>query len=194
MKYYNTPQMSKQKTLYNKVSKYNKKLDCTQMKLRTELESTLNERGVDLRSDSVLCSSYINGKTNLTLDQVVQRMCEMKYLYECCDMKNIRTQTYNDYVANGYIKDYEGTITQQAEKIALKTYSDGVYPKVFPWEKSDNENQVDNKLKDENEDNEDEDDYIEDMYGIPLNYPFIPIFLLINLLFIYQNTKNYFKV
>ena len=37
-------------------------------------------------------------------------------------------------MSNGKVKDYEGTIFSQAEKIALEKYSSGTYPKIFPWE------------------------------------------------------------
>lgn len=109
--------------------------------LKTELETRLNNRGVKFRSDSALCAKYINGKTDFTLDHIVQRMYEMKYLYEYCDMKSIRAQVYEDYVNSGYVKDYEGTITTQAEKIALQTHSNGTYPDKFPWEN----NKIDDK-------------------------------------------------
>jgi hypothetical protein len=110
------------------------KLKSKKAELKTELETRLNDRGVEFRYDSALCAKYINGKTDLGIDYIVQRMCEMKYLYEYCDMKSIRAQVYVDYVNSGYIKDYEGTITTQAEKIALQTHSNGAYPNIFPWE------------------------------------------------------------
>lgn len=113
----------------------------TKAELKTELETRLNDRGVEFRSDSALCAKYINGNTDLSLDYIVQRMCEMKYLYENCDMKLIRAQVYMDYINSGYIKDYEGTIATQAEKIALQTHSNGTYPDKFPWEN----NKIDDK-------------------------------------------------
>lgn len=58
----------------------------------------------------------------------------MKYLYEYCDMKSIRTQIYLNNVTNGYLKKYKESISVQAEKLALKTHSNGVYPDIFPWE------------------------------------------------------------
>jgi hypothetical protein len=104
-----------------------------------KLELKLKKRGLELRKDSALCSLYINKKTDLNIDYIVQRMCEMNYLYEYCDMKNIKTQVYNYYASNEYIKDYEGTISTQAEKIALEKYSQGIYPKVFPWKLNNDE-------------------------------------------------------
>lgn len=115
--------------------KYN--IKSKKVELKTELETRLNDRGIEFRPDSVLCAKYINGKTDLSLDYIVQRMCEMKYLYEYCNMKSIRAQVYMDYVNSGYVKNYEGTITTQAEKIALQTHSNGIYPDKFPWENDD---------------------------------------------------------
>ncbi len=104
-----------------------------------KLKLNLKKRGLELRKDSALCSSYINGKTDLDINYIVQRIGEMKYLYEYCDMENIKNQVYNDYVFNEYVKNYEGTISTQAEKIALEKHSHGVYPKIFPWEKNKSE-------------------------------------------------------
>lgn len=125
---------------FNKQDKTHIKFYKSKSKLRTELEAELNKKGIKFRPDSALCAKYINGDKDLTLDYVVQRMCEMKYLYEYCNMKLIREQVYMDYVNSGYVKNYEGTITTQAEKIALQTYSNGTYPDIFPWEN----NKVDN--------------------------------------------------
>lgn len=117
----------------NKIKKQIRKKFC-KSKLRTKLETVLNKRGVEFRPDSALCANFINGKTNLSLDYIVQRMCEMKYLYEYCNMKSIREQVYMNYVNSESVKDYKGTISTQAEKIALETHSNGTYPDIFPWE------------------------------------------------------------
>ena len=117
---------------FNKKEKIHKKF--CKSKLRTKLRTELNKRGVEFRSDSALCAKFINVKTDLSLDHIVQRMCEMKYLYEYCNMKSIREQVYMDYVNSGYVKNNEDTITTQAEKIALETHSNGIYPVAFPWE------------------------------------------------------------
>lgn len=113
-----------------------------------ELKSKLEEHQIDLRKDSALCSGYINGTLNLTIDNVVRRMCEMKYLYEYCYMKQIKKTLYKEFVSdkkksnkniidgtinsNKNIKD--GTINSQAERLALLTWSEGKYPEKFPWE------------------------------------------------------------
>ena len=99
-----------------------------------ELKLKLKKRGLKLRKDSALCSLYIESKTDLDIDYIVQRMCEMNYLYEYCDMKNIKTKVYNEYLNNGCTKNYEENISSYAEKIALEKYSGGTYPMIFPWE------------------------------------------------------------
>jgi hypothetical protein len=159
--------------------KYNNKITNSQKKskLKKELEEKLNERGVQFRSQSILCAKYINGTIDLSLDHVVQRMCEMKYLYEYCDMKNIRTQIYNDFVNSGYVKNHKGSISAQAEKIALETYSNGVYPDIFPWEKCDTDDICG--------------DCIDAIY-----FPFVPMFISgivisLALIYILENYKIY---
>ena len=130
---------------------FNRKNKITKLKLK------LRKRGLRFRKDSSLCSSYINGKTDLNVNVIVQKMCELNYLYEYCDLKNIKYDLYNDYVTNGFVKNYEGTVTSQAKKIALEKYSNGEYPHVFPWEKNNeknNENNIKNETVEENDDGE----------------------------------------
>ena len=106
-----------------------------------ELKLKLEEHQIKLRKDSALCSKYINGTIDLTLDQVVRRMCEMKYLYEYCHMKEIKYNVYKMYLHDKkksdknikYVKD--GSLSKKAEQIALETWSNGKYPEKFPWEK-----------------------------------------------------------
>lgn len=106
--------------------------DCDERK--ELLMKALDARGLELRADSILCQKYINGQIELDLDWIVQRMCEMKYLYEYCNMNDIKKQVYKQYVLeqpNGIYTNYK--ISERAEKIALEKY--GFYPDVFPWEK-----------------------------------------------------------
>ena len=106
--------------------------DCDERK--ELLMKALDARGLDLRSDSALCQKYITGQIELDLDWIVQRMCEMKYLYEYCNMSDIKKQVYKQYLLeqpNGIYTNYK--ISEKAEEIALEKY--GFYPDVFPWEK-----------------------------------------------------------
>lgn len=56
---------------------------------RNNLIDALQEYKLELRDDSKLCHGYINGtiKTH-TIPQIVERMCQMKFLYEYCDFDN----------------------------------------------------------------------------------------------------------
>lgn len=104
---------------------------------KNELVYKLKSRGLELRTDSALCTKYIEGTTDLNIDFIVERMCQMKYLYEYCNMKKIKSDVYNEYLENiaTGIKS-ESNVTSRAEKLALNTYSNSYYPKIYPWEKS----------------------------------------------------------
>jgi len=103
------------------------------------LKSKLESNQIELRQDSALCSKYIDGSIDLTLEQVVRRMCEMKYLYEYCNMKKIKLQLFKEYLKEKKAlgkKLEKGELSLKAEKLALKLWSGGKYPNKFPWEKS----------------------------------------------------------
>jgi hypothetical protein len=103
-------------------------------KRRKKLIAALAEYKLVLRSDSVLCERYIDGYSNFTLEEIVSRMCEMKFLYEYCHMDECREEAYQENVETlraGYFPDM--TVSENAEYIALKKYSNGEYPRVFPW-------------------------------------------------------------
>ena len=102
---------------------------------KKELEKKLQSRGLEFRLDSALCSKYVDGTTDLHIDFIVERMCQMKYLYEYCNMKQIKSQVYKQYrneLSRGIIS--ESNVSSRAEKIALDTYSYGKYPDKYPWE------------------------------------------------------------
>ena len=118
----------------NKIKK-NKIKKIKQTKKKEELIVALNNAGLVLRNDSVLCEKYIENDTEYTLDEVVERMCQMKYLYEYCHMdecKNIAYKNQKEELRQGYYPDC--TVAEQAEYIALKKYSNGKYPNVYPWQ------------------------------------------------------------
>lgn len=97
---------------------------------KKELENKLKSRGLEIRTDSALCTKYIEGTTDLNVDFIVERMCQMKYLFEYCNMKEIKANIYKQYlteITRG-IKS-ESNVTSRAEKVALDTYSNGVYPR-----------------------------------------------------------------
>ena len=99
---------------------------------QNELIKALKEKGLELRSDSVLCKKYINNNKNLklTLNNVVDRMCQMKYLYEYCNMEKIKNSVYNEYIK---LEHFPNRVSVEAEIRALDKYSNGKYPDSFPW-------------------------------------------------------------
>lgn len=106
-----------------------------------KLKSKLEQHQIELRSDSALCSKYIANTIDLTLDQVVRRMCEMKYLYEYCHMKKIKLQLFKEYLREKKSlgkKLEKGELNLKAEQLALQMWSGGKYPEKFPWEKQQN--------------------------------------------------------
>ena len=108
----------------------------TYLDKKNELISRLQEKGLELRTDSALCSKYIEGGTDYDLDFIIQRMSEMKYLYEYCYMSRIKKQVYRKYLqelSQGIVNEY--TVSTRAEKMALDKYSNGSFPKIYPWEK-----------------------------------------------------------
>jgi hypothetical protein len=95
----------------------------------------LNNRGVAFREDSTLCQKYIDGDKQLNINYVINRMCQMKYLFEYCHMNECKQQAYEEQKEElnaGYFPDM--SVLDQAEYIALKKYSNYKYPEVFPWE------------------------------------------------------------
>jgi hypothetical protein len=105
---------------------------------KKELEDKLKSRGLEFRSDSALCAKYVEGTTDLNIEFIVNRMCQMKYLYEYCYMNDIKSLVYNRHYifanrANTYIKS-ENNVSLIAEKEALDIYSCGKYPEIYPWE------------------------------------------------------------
>ena len=113
-----------------------------------QMNNALQEAGLELRSDSKLCQKYIDGEP-VNLADVVKRMCQMRYLYDYCNMNECRNIAYNKYKKSQYNEynrydddgnnDYDErpqyTVSDMAEKIALQKYSNGKYPDKFPWQK-----------------------------------------------------------
>ena len=128
----------KKKKRYEKraiaAEKKSRKNQIAQDKRKAKLIEALAKYKLKLRGDSVLCEKYINESKKFIIDEVVQRMCQMKYLYEYCHMNACKQKAYEsqreEYNA-GYIPDM--SVSEQGEMIALDKYSNGKYPKVFPW-------------------------------------------------------------
>ena len=101
---------------------------------KDRLKKHLEKAGLELRNDSTLCRKYIDNEDNLTIKPIVNRMCQMKYLFEYCNMDECKDEAYEEYSEakkNGYYLD--SSVFDIAEEIALRKYSNGKYPAVFPW-------------------------------------------------------------
>lgn len=99
---------------------------------KKELEEALAKYKLTLRDDSSLCQGYIDGSIrDWTLDKIVNRMCQMKYLFDYCNMDSCLEQAYQeqrDERRAGYYPDM--SVFEQAELIALRHKS---YPDTWPW-------------------------------------------------------------
>lgn len=100
---------------------------------KKDLKRALKRAGLELRTDSKLCEGFINGDIkDWTIDKIVNRMCQMKYLYDYADMDKYIEKANHDQMEEleaGYIPDT--SITDQAEWYALEKI--GGYPKKWPW-------------------------------------------------------------
>lgn len=98
----------------------------TSQNRKKELVKALSEMKLELRSDSKLCKKYID-TGDYDINYVVERMCQMKYLYEYCDFKKML-----DAVSEDYNDDYENLgVFDKAEKLVLEEIGD--YPDIYPW-------------------------------------------------------------
>ena len=100
---------------------------------KSQLVQLLADKGLVLRDDSSLCHGFINGTVNdKTPEWIVQRMCEMKYLFEYCDMTSAFTEARNDYEYEFDFIELGKSLLDVAEEIALEKIG-GSYPDKFPW-------------------------------------------------------------
>jgi hypothetical protein len=93
---------------------------------RKELKTALQNYGLKLRSDSRLCENYIY-EGDHDIDDVVERMCQMKYLFEYC---NIRAKIKELKKKSYYIPNNE--LFERAEEDILISQG-GEYPEQWPW-------------------------------------------------------------
>ena len=123
----NEKDIKREKQLENRINKKNKR--------KQMLINKLNSRGVSFRNDSVLCENFINGDKSLNINDVVNRMCQMKYLFKYCHMNKCKDEAYEkqqEVLEAGYFPDC--SVFDDAEYLALKKYSNNKYPDIFPWE------------------------------------------------------------
>lgn len=117
-----------------KKAKIQEEINARQEPRRNEIIHALRAAGLELRNDSKLCQMYINGERN-DLEYIVRRMGEMRYLYEYCHMNECFNEAYEKIKEERNIFGYcDKNIQEIAERIALKKYSNGRYPTVFPWQ------------------------------------------------------------
>jgi len=102
---------------------------------KEELVGALRNAGVEFRNDSMLCDKYIDGCKDFSIDEIVERMSQMKYLYQYCHMEECKNIAYEKYLEDkNYDYHIDWSVTEHAEYLALKKYSNGKYPEVFPWQ------------------------------------------------------------
>lgn len=96
----------------------------------SHLRYLLSQSGLELRDDSTLCQRYIRGEIKeQTPEWIVNRMCQLKYLYQYLDMKKAYKESRK---LKAEQPDYPQSISQLAEHIALRKVG-GSYPDKFPW-------------------------------------------------------------
>jgi len=115
----------------------------TIQKRKAELIQALAKYRLQLRNDSKLCQKYIDNTINhqsrsvplhrnWTLDQVVERMCQMHFLYNYANMdrclEKAKSQQEEELEA-GYFPDI--SIFEEAEMLALEATNG--YPDNWPW-------------------------------------------------------------
>ena len=97
------------------------------------LKKKLKEYDLVLRSDSRLCQKYIeNDYINMNIDEVVQRMCQMRFLFDYCNMRKVLEkvgQEQYEELDAGYIPDVP--VFEWAEYLILEEINS--YPTEWPW-------------------------------------------------------------
>ena len=97
---------------------------------RLQLVTALGKFGLELRADSKLCESYINRAGSFTIDQVVRRMCEMRFLHHHTHYVDILHDIRRDIREMGERWDSDET-ADDAEVQAVGQA--GGWPARWPW-------------------------------------------------------------
>lgn len=93
------------------------------------LINALEKYGIEYRNDSKLCHKYIENKADeWSLDQIVQRMCQMKYLYDYCNINACFEQAKKNHDIFS-----DSTIMDEAERLAILKSPLKKYPEKWPW-------------------------------------------------------------
>lgn len=107
-------------------------LKSTKSERKKVIIKALSDKGVELRTDSNLCKKYINQDEG-DLYEIVERMCELKYLYEYCDMRKELRKVEHDHIETlnaGYYPDC--SVFQEAEDNIIRRLNG--YPSKYPWQ------------------------------------------------------------
>lgn len=96
----------------------------------SELAAALKLRGCEIREDSRLHAMYINNRNcDWTLDRIVQRSCEMRYLHAHKKFREWRRDAQDWLYMTGERADFIEVLETIAQDDGMK------YPTIFPWEK-----------------------------------------------------------
>lgn len=98
---------------------------------RNRLCSALERYGLELRPDSKLCVMYIASGVG-EIEFICKRMCQMKYLFEYCNMRERLNDTEKEQLETleaGYLPDL--SVFGEAEYNVLREI--GSYPTTYPW-------------------------------------------------------------
>ena len=123
----------------NEIKDNKNKIKNDKKKIKTEskknkLINKLHEAGIEFRDESILCHTYIYENSKYTLDEIVERMCQMKYLYEYCNYNKYKNDAYKQYLEDKKYGHVDYRVSDLAEMNALNAHSNGIYPNIFPWQ------------------------------------------------------------
>ncbi len=124
------------------------------IKRQTDLIEALNKYQLEYDEKNRLCRSFVEGEVGFgvgvnittTMDDIVHRMCQMKFLYDYCHMEYFLNkiqkkdeQSYEISIFRKYFGYKYGNaiyyILEKAEKMALDAYGcpSGSYPPHWGW-------------------------------------------------------------
>lgn len=103
---------------------------------REKLANALAEKGLPLRMDGFLCTTYVkNGDTaEWSLDAVVRRMCEVRFLYDYTRYEDLyQTMMRWAKLEQPEIEMNKREIQKKAEEAVLSTLPGKTWPARWPW-------------------------------------------------------------
>ena len=110
----------------------------------SQLAVALAEVGLTQRSDSRICTGWVNGHLNWTLKEVVDMCCRMKWLYEHTNYKKRLNKAIQEAMENwsggeedsdGYVEidEDEIDVEQISKEVQAEVLSKHPIPKILPW-------------------------------------------------------------